>query len=89
MVHFVAILNFSSLSSHSSRKHRTMCKKKSWKLKRSKQRKCRTNERSVRRNMRRRLVYATLESGTHHQKSGDNVEVEGVRGGSLYRQTKR
>ena len=29
-----------------------------------------------------------LKLGTH-QKSGDNVKVEGVRGGSLYRQTKR
>ena len=88
MVHFVAILNFSSLSSHSSRKHRTMGNWGHGKLKRSKQRKCRTNEKCVCRNMIRRLFYASLKLSMH-QKSGDNVEVEEVRGGSLYRQTKR
>ena len=35
----------------------------------------------------RRLVYASLKLGTR-RKSGENVEVEGVRGGSVYRQAK-
>ena len=48
MVHFVAILNFSSLSTHSSKKHRTMGNWGHGKLKRSKQRKCRTNKKSER-----------------------------------------
>ena len=36
----------------------------------------------------KRLFYSSLQLNTH-QKSEDNVEVEGVRGGSVYRQTKR
>ena len=87
MVHFVAILNFSSLSSHSSRKHRTMGNWGHGKLKRSKQRKCQTNKK-FEREYDKEVVLCESEIRYTHQKSGDNVEVEGVRGGSMYWQTK-
>ena len=44
--------------------------------------------RNLRGTMIRRLFYASLKLG-RHETSGDNVEVEGVRGGSLSRQPKR